>query len=466
MQLLRILSLFTFCIFVGVSSLQAQSAEELMEKAEFLTNNSRYEEALGIIDQALKVSSKDAFIHYRKAETLIGLGRFREAIGSLEKSVQLNPKYMEAYEMLGNLYSQFRKAPQAVKNYEQAYSISSAQSAAESDSEKKSKINSDRLRYKIEIINILFIVRRHKFAKPHIDRALELEPDNFDVKFMLVQYHNEMQEYEEALAIMEELIKEVPEAEGNEKYFYELGVAYHRLGQYKKAQAEFAKIKAGPELSRIRQFQPEFYYSVSMAYFTVYAFQECEKYLDITLALKADHKEALELKQKLAGVKVPKGPMIAAMDAQVKVEKDPVALAEKYKELADLHYQAESFQEAIAACNESLSINEKQLDVVFLKAMCEYRLKQPDDATAMLDKIVKNPSLKPGIKARFHFARGLIYKAGNNLNAAESAFKSAYTGPYRAAAMNELTLVFRQKMKGEKTVDDISDDAGSTVPDK
>ncbi len=466
MQILRTLSIFLFCsiMVTPLAFGQGPTKEELMDKAEFLLNNSRYEEALGILDQALKVAPKDAFVHFRKAETLIGLGKFRESVGVLEKSVQLDPKYMEAYEMLGNLYSQYRKAPQAVKNYEQAYSIASAQAAAEADAEKKSKINSDRLRYKIEIINILFIVRRHKFAKPHIDQALELEPDNFDVKFMLVQYFNEMEQYAEALAVMEELIREVPEAEGNEKYFYELGVAYHMLEQYKKAQTEFEKIKYGPELSKIRQFQPEYYYSISMAYYTVYAFDACEKYLNIVIALKPDHKEALELRQKLAGVRVPKGKLIVALEEQLKVEKDPVKLAEKYNEMANLQYQSEMYSEAIAACDESLNLNEKQLDVVFLKAMCEYKMKQPDEAAAMLDKIVKNPQLNPGIKARFHFARGLIYKAGENLGAAESAFKSAYTGNYRAAARNELSQVFKMKMKGEETVDDIADE-GEEIED-
>ena len=96
--------------------------------------------------------------------------------------------------------------------------------------------------------------------------------------------------------------------------------------------------------------------------------------------------------------------------------------------------------------------------MVFLKAMCEYKLKQPDDAAAMLDKIVKNPGLPPAVRARCHFARGLIYKSGDNLGAAEAAFKSAYTGTFRAAARNELSLVFKQKMKTENSVEDIKDD--------
>jgi len=466
MQILRTyrVLLFVICCFLGMSSLaQAQTptgktAEELMDQVEFLINNSRYEEALGIIEEALKVAPKDAKIYYRKAETLIGLGRFREAIGTLEKSVQIDPKYIEAYEMLGNLYSQFRKAPQAVKNYEQAYSIATAKAGTLADVEEKERLNSDRLRYKIEIINILFLVKRHKFTKPHIDQALEMEPDNFDVRFMKAQYHNEVEEYQDALTIMEVLIKEVPEMEGNEMYFYELGVAYHMTGAYAKAQTEFEKIKTGPELSKTRLFQPEYYYSLSMAYFAVYAFDQCEKYLDIAIAIKPDYKEAFELKQNLAGVRVPKGKMIGAVQEQIKIEKEPKALADKYHELANLHYQSDEYREAISACEESLNINEKQLDVVFLKAMCEYKLKQPDDAAAMLDKIVKNPSLSPAIKARCHFARGLIYKSGGNLTAAESAFKSAYTGTFRAAARNELTLVFRQKMKSETSVDDIKDD--------
>jgi tetratricopeptide (TPR) repeat protein len=460
MQILRTCKLLLLFFCIGITGAYAQTTEELMEKADFLISNSRYEEALTILDQALKSAPKDAGIHYKKAETLIGLAQFKEAVGMLEKTVQLNPKFIEAFEMLGNLYSQFRKAPQAVKNYEQAYAIASAKAAAEADAEAQARINSDRLRYKIEIVQILFIVRRHKFAKPHIDAALELEPDNFDVKFMKVQYHNEIEEYQESIAIMEELIKEVPEEEGNEKYFFELGLAYHMTAQYKKAQEQFDKIKFGPELSRIRQYQHDYYYSVSMAYFTVYAFDQAEKYLDIALAIKPDYKEALELKLRLGGVKSSKGAQIGNMQELIKVEKDPAKLAENYKLLADLHYQSEEYEEAMTACQESLNINEKQLDVVFLMAMCEYKLQKADAATAMLDKIVKNPSLNPSVKARFHFARGLIYKAAGNLGAAESAFKSAYTGNYRAAARNELTSVFKLKMKGEATVEDIAEDSG------
>lgn len=463
MQILRTYRVLLFMICcLGIFSMaeaRQKPAEELMDQVEFLLNNSRYDEALGIIEEALKAAPKDAKIHFRKAETLIGLGKFKQSIGTLEKAVQIDPKFIDAYEMLGNLYSQFRKAPQAVKNYEQAYAIATAKAEAmPNNPEEQAKLNSDRLRYKIEIINILFLVKRHKFAKPHIVQALEMEPDNFDVKFMNVQYLNEVEEHQEALSIMETLIGEVPEMEGNEKYFFELGVAYHMTGAYAKAQKEFEKIKSGPELSRTRMFQPEYYFSVSMAYFTVYAFDEAEKYLDITIAIKPDYKEAFELKQQLAGIRVPKGKMIGAVQEQLKIEKDPKLLAEKYHELAYLHYQSEEYEESIGACDESLNINEKQLDVVFLKAMCEYKKQEPDEAAAMLDKIVKNPQLNPAIKARFHFARGLIYKAGGNLSAAESAFKSSYTGKYRAASRNELTLVFKQKMKSETKVEDISDD--------
>ncbi len=418
------------------ASAGAQGSEEFLEKAEFLLQNDRYEDALLMFDQAGKTDGKNYMIPYKKSVCYIGMGKYQEAVGELEKSVSLNPKFFEAYERLADLYSQiFRNAPRAVHNFDKAF---------QHDEDVENK-----LRYKLEIINMLYSFNKHHLAIKHIKDAKEIIPDSFDLLFYEAQYYNEMDKYTEALEIMEKLIPEVPETSGNEVYFYELGRAYFGVKEYAKSLEAFKKADGGEYRLKVSQFSAEYFMSIAHVYYNVFEFDRSQDFLDITLALNPILSEGLELQKKLAGVRLEKAKLIEALRTAIESEKDENALLQKYRELAIYYNQSGQYIDAMDACVKYLSRRERDIEMTFLQAMSEMQIKKYDEASAMLSRMVKSPAISPAQRALLSFGLGLIYKNQGQLDLAEESFKNAYAGSFKNAAGHEMTAIFKLKQLQE-----------------
>ncbi len=417
------------------SKSQVVDAKEALEKADFLLQNSRYDEALSMLDQAISIEPGNAEIYFKKANTFIGMMQFKKAVLTLEEAVKVNPEFYQAYEMLGNLYFQFKNARNAVANYDAAF---------QHDTNPEHK-----LLYKLQILDILDKLDRHRFSESHIQDAKAIIGDNFDLQFYEVLYLNEVEKYEESEKLMKELIKDVPPTRGNEMYFFELGKALHMQGKYKEAEAVLVNANRGEYRLRMKQFTPEYYFNLASAYFKAYEYELSEKYLDIALTLNPSYREAFDLQKILAAVKSDKERVIEAHEAAVNVEKDPLAKAEKLQELAILYYQAESYLEAISATDEYLKTNERDVKMIFFKAVCEGKLDMFNESADLLFKIAKNPKLPQEVSATFHFALGIIYKKSGEYEKAEKALKDAYVGVFKDAATHEFGQVTKLKQQEE-----------------
>ncbi|MDW7695170.1 tetratricopeptide repeat protein [Flammeovirgaceae bacterium SG7u.111] len=434
MKQIKISLVLIFCFLLNSFAWAQSEAEDLADQATQLITNHRYEEAIVMLDQAIKKDPKYAKAYFKKANCYIGLSKFKNAIQEMERAVKVKPDYYEAYEVLGNLYAQFRNAPKSVKNYESAF-------ANDNNVE-------NRLKYKLQIVDILFTVQQHQQILAHIEDAKKLGINSFDLKFLEAQYFNYIGDYKTASDLLAKIINEVPEVEGNEKYFFELGYAYHKMGEYAKGEEYFKKADNGEYKVKIRQFTPEHYLEVAEVYFSVYEYGKSEDYLKLAQKINPTTDGALDLEAKLAAVKTSKTKLIEVAEKQlVQAEKDGNVQPDKYYELAVLFFQNEEYSDALEQCAKYNSISTRDYKAMFLQVACEYKLKQPESATEMLSRSVKNPKLTPEIKAKFNFLIGLSYESAGNYDQAEGFFRSAAKGPFRGAAAIELEEVFKSKQK-------------------
>ncbi len=403
--------------------------------AQNLIQNNRYEEAILLLDEALKKDEKNPEIYFTKANCFINLGKFKEAVEELEKSVSIDESFTKSYEMLGDLYTQFRNAEKAVQNYQMAF---------DTDDNPDNK-----LKYKMDIINILNIVKQQQDVYPHIEEAKKIAADNFDLQFLEAEYFNYIGDHKKAQTILDKLIPSVPEVPGNEKYFYEIGYAYHHLEQFEKADEYFAKIKEGEYKPKLFTFTADYYFNLAETYYHVFDFHESEKHLTTLLKIDPSYTKAFDLQAKLTAVKAEKAEMIKVLQHAIEtVEKDGnSAPPEKIYELALLYYQNGDFEFAVEQCNKILAKNPAEYSVIFLKGACENQLKQSGDAAATLERAVKNPRLPAEIKAKYFFLLGSIYKTAGELDLAEKSFRNATKGLFKAASILEMDLVFKEQQK-------------------
>jgi len=83
-------------------------------------NKGMLEEALLLNDKAISENKIDVELYYLRASILLELERYNEAIIALKKVIYLDPEFVLAYFVLGNIYNKKRKVREANKQFEQA----------------------------------------------------------------------------------------------------------------------------------------------------------------------------------------------------------------------------------------------------------------------------------------------------------------------------------------------------------
>lgn len=415
----------------------AQDANELYEKGEFLKNNNRFQEAIAMFQKASTMEPQNHMIPFEMAACYTGLGDFKKAVVALEKSVKIKPDFNEAYELLGDLYAvQFRNPKKASANYDLAFQY---------DENIENKV-----RYKLEIITILYNFNKHNLAFKHIKDAQAILPDNFDLKFYEAQYYVETEQYNKAKLILEKLIVDIPEKSGNEVYFFEMGRTYFYLGEYAKAKDFFTKANNGRFRSLIPIYTPEFFLNVAKVYKEVFEYEKSEEVLKIVFAMDEPTTEAYDLQKELASVKTKKAKLIQAEKSAIEQEKDQDKLAERYSELALYAFQEGDHIQAATACEEYLNLKPLNYDIMFLHAMSLSKMSRPDEATNLLRRMLKNPKVPRAYKYKLYFGLGLAYKDAKRLDEAEDAFKDAYGGPTKEASRYELMEIFKIRQRQDQ----------------
>ena len=68
------------------------NVEDLLSKGKLLLEEKKYEDALEIFEEALKLDPKNPDLLNQKGVALRSLGRYNEAIESYTKSLEIDPK--------------------------------------------------------------------------------------------------------------------------------------------------------------------------------------------------------------------------------------------------------------------------------------------------------------------------------------------------------------------------------------
>lgn len=426
MNLLRPLLLAIVSCFVHLTVF-AQASNELLEKADFLLQNNRFDEAIVMLDQASKLDPSNSNINLKKANALIARLRYKEAVQALEEGVKNDPENSELYALLGNLYFQFRNAQRAVYNYDMAFKT-------DPSIERK-------LEYKLNILDILDKLNKNLYAYKHIQDAKLIMGDNFDLRFKEAEYYNARGEYQEAAKLMRELIKEVPAKAGNGMYFWQLGYALHQLGEYEASKEALINANEGEYKSKMYLFTPQYYYNLANAYFKIHDYKQAEHFLTKSLSLDPAFSQGFELQKRLAAVLADKSNIIKAQESAINAEKNATLKLDKQKELARLYFQNGEYQQAMMTIDQVLEVDPRDVTMIFLQALSENKLDQREEAHDLLGKIARNPKLPGDVRANLSFALATIYKNEEEFKRAEESLKDAYYGEFKDAVKYEFEQI-------------------------
>lgn len=87
------------------------------QQGTMLLNNGRFEEALGALKRAVALDGNKAIYHGSVALALFRLQRYDEAMASVDRALELNPEYIEAYNIRGMIYNEQGEYLQAMSSF-------------------------------------------------------------------------------------------------------------------------------------------------------------------------------------------------------------------------------------------------------------------------------------------------------------------------------------------------------------
>ena len=132
------------------------NANIIIEQLRVLMQEGKMDEAIGKIDQAIKVDPKNEKLYFIKAKSLADAGKDEEAVALYEKAIELNPEYTDAIYNLGTIY--FLKPNKSVEEMN-----SLGMGAA--DQKRYNELKEQQKQYYIK-------------AKPYFEKVLEIDPND------------------------------------------------------------------------------------------------------------------------------------------------------------------------------------------------------------------------------------------------------------------------------------------------
>ncbi|MDD2890956.1 MAG: tetratricopeptide repeat protein [bacterium] len=100
-----------------------QEANKLAKTGRDLLKQSKFEDALKILEQAIELDPKNIKIWENKASALCRLYRFKELLSTYEKIIELNPKDAWTWTHKGTTILLLGKPAEALKSFEQALQL-------------------------------------------------------------------------------------------------------------------------------------------------------------------------------------------------------------------------------------------------------------------------------------------------------------------------------------------------------
>ena len=99
---------------------KSANADAYISKADALHSLRRYEEALAVYEQAIRLDPDNIHTYKSKGDALHSLQRYEEALVAYEQVIDLDSHYAYAYKSKGDTLNSMERHPEALAAYEQA----------------------------------------------------------------------------------------------------------------------------------------------------------------------------------------------------------------------------------------------------------------------------------------------------------------------------------------------------------
>ena len=420
------------------------------------------------------LAQRDALRAYREAESLREQNRCDAAVKSYNEAIRLDPENYRYYLQRGRCEYRLNNLPGARYSLEQAISLGKDEIPASvyyllgkiyltenpddlDQAVKYYRMAADRetdasrrVQYQLLLVQSLVNLAQYSEAQRYLDQVAAATPHNASVMYYQGQLAAAQGKHSEAQAAYEQALRstELREAtpEDRAKYYYGLGQALEALGQEKQAMAAYEQADYGAISSlvarKIRPVTPTSQYKIAVSYYLAEEYDRSEEYLRLVLKKEPQNPEAYVLLARIADKRQQPRQAAEHLQTAASYQSDSTEQAKIYMQLAQLHADYYDYPSALIATEQAVEADIRSLGssrLVFVKARAEYETGRYAEAVQSFERLLAMGRLDERNQARLNFMLGMAAKKAGDTEKAHEAFKNASSGPYEAAAQEEIT---------------------------
>lgn len=368
--------------------------EEFTQVIDYYIENNRPSSALRAIEIANSQHPNASEIQLKKAQVLMNTGRKTEALNLLKHIERGEPHNADVFLLKGMLYLLTENLKDALKNFEQAVSLTF---------EEKCDIL---LSVAISLEN----AGKFEQAVSFLERAYELEPDNEDVLYEMAYSLETLENYKESAVFYKKYLDEDPYAAFG---WYNLGMVYIFLGELEKSVEAFDFALAidadftSAWFSKARAFEMQGNFETAIKIY--------EEYL-------ADHKENIDALYFIGECHEKTEAYDTALEYYKKVLAADETFSDAWMGTGYISFQKNDFPQALDAVNKALGLEPDNPDFLLLRAWIYAKLELFSEAESDYSKIAELD--KTDDEAFLSWAE-MVFQL-NNIEKAITILKDAY----------------------------------------
>lgn len=263
------------------------------ERAKIYLEHEAYNEAFKDVTVVLELDSNYAPYYVTQADIYLGMGKLQKTVESLEKAISLDKSNTDAYLRLAEMSIVIRDYKAAIGYIDQALQVDELLDKAymlrgvilmeNNDTtrgirnfQKAIDVNQNNLEANIQL-GTIFAMKKNDLAIDYFNNALNLDPENMDVRYYLGMYYQETQRYDLAIQSYNLILEKNPDF-----YIALFNIGYIQLVYLQEFET------AIDYFTRVIEINPEYteaYFNRGFAYELM---QDTEKSI-------ADYRKTLEL---------------------------------------------------------------------------------------------------------------------------------------------------------------------------
>ncbi len=246
----------------------------------------QYTAAILLYDKAIAKNPNNYKYFVQQGKCYYLLKRIDNAIYCLETATRLKEDHIESYIALSKLYG-YKGDRQKVIVY--------LGKAAQFETNTQL-----RLSYRLHILKLLYSQEQVVGFPVHLKDARSISPQNIHVWYFSAWYHNQVQEYAQAITDAETGLKLLNDSKDAPRFYFQLGYALHQIEEYQKAQDVLAKANVGSFKEKVFKMMPNYQYRLAQSYYTILEYKTAKQYVQQALKQDPSYTQANDLGGQLA----------------------------------------------------------------------------------------------------------------------------------------------------------------------